>query len=59
MRISLKQKKLKNGTISLYIESYKGTSTDEDGKRIHLRDLKSTCLKTQSQRLKRMKIRKT
>lgn len=38
MRISLKQKKLKNGTISLYIESYKGSSTDEDGKRIHLRD---------------------
>jgi len=38
MRISLKQKKLKNGTISLYIEYYKGSSTDETGKRIHLRD---------------------
>ncbi|MGO3164100.1 MAG: hypothetical protein ACTIJ2_12805, partial [Sphingobacteriaceae bacterium] len=38
MRITLKEKKLKTGMISLYIEYYKGSSTDEKGKRNHLRD---------------------
>lgn len=38
MRITLKEKKLKTGMVSLYIEYYKGSSTDENGKRIHLRD---------------------
>ncbi|QNL49661.1 site-specific integrase [Olivibacter sp. SDN3] len=38
MRITLKEKKLKNGTISLYIEYYKGSNTDSDGRRVHLRD---------------------
>ena len=38
MKIALKEKKLKNGMLSLYIESYKGSSSDEHGKRIHLRD---------------------
>jgi len=38
MKIALKEKKLKNGMSSLYIESYKGSSSDENGKRIHLRD---------------------
>ncbi|MGV8963340.1 MAG: tyrosine-type recombinase/integrase [Candidatus Saccharimonadaceae bacterium] len=40
MKIALKEKKLKNGMSSLYIESYKGSSTDENGKRIHLREFK-------------------
>lgn len=38
MKITLKQKTLKDGSISLYIEYYKGSSTDVNGKRIHLRD---------------------
>lgn len=38
MKISLKQKKLKNGNLSLYLEYYKGSTTNEHGKRIHLRD---------------------
>lgn len=40
MKIALKEKKLKNGMTSLYIESYKGSSSDENGKRVHLRDFK-------------------
>lgn len=40
MKIALKQRKLKNGMTSLYIESYKGSSSDENGKRVHLRDFK-------------------
>jgi integrase len=40
MKIALKEKTLKNGMSSLYIESYKGSSTDENGKRIHLREFK-------------------
>ncbi|MCH7411875.1 site-specific integrase [Belliella sp. R4-6] len=38
MKITLKKKKLKNGDLSLYIEYYKGSTTDENGKRTHLRD---------------------
>ena len=38
MKITLKQKTLKDGSISLYIEYYKGSSTDVNGKKIHLRD---------------------
>ncbi|MGV3761177.1 hypothetical protein [Parapedobacter sp.] len=38
MKITLKEKKLQDGTISLYIEYYKGSITDPSGKRIHLRD---------------------
>lgn len=38
MKISLKQKNLKDGRISLYLEFYKGSSTDLNGKRIHLRE---------------------
>lgn len=38
MKISLKKKKLQNGKLSLFIEYYKGSTTDEKGKRIHLRD---------------------
>ena len=38
MKITLKQKKLKDGRISLYLEYYKGSSTNVDGKRIHLRE---------------------
>lgn len=38
MKISLKQKKLQNGKISLYLEYYKGSTTDNTGKRKHLRD---------------------
>ncbi|MCD0477451.1 site-specific integrase [Chryseobacterium sp. LC2016-29] len=38
MKISLKQKNLKDGRISLYLEFYKGSSTDNNGKRIHLRE---------------------
>lgn len=38
MKITLKQKKLKDGRLSLYIEYYKGSSNNVDGKRIHLRD---------------------
>ena len=38
MKITLKQKRLKDGLISLYIEYYKGLSLDVSGKRTHLRD---------------------
>ena len=38
MKITLKQKNLSDGRISLYIESYKGSSTNLQGKRVHLRD---------------------
>ncbi|WP_454059246.1 tyrosine-type recombinase/integrase [Elizabethkingia ursingii] len=38
MKITLKQKILKNGILSLYIEYYKGSTNDSSGKRIHLRD---------------------
>ncbi|OVE55848.1 MULTISPECIES: site-specific integrase [Chryseobacterium] len=38
MKITLKQKKLTNGKISLFIEYYKGSSTNNQGKRIHIRD---------------------
>ncbi len=38
MKITLKQKKLADGMISLYVEYYKGSSTNLQGKRIHLRD---------------------
>lgn len=38
MDISLKKKKLQNGKFSLYLEYYKGSTTNANGKRIHLRD---------------------
>lgn len=38
MKITLKEKKLADGRISLYLEFYKGSTTDVNGKRIHLRD---------------------
>jgi hypothetical protein len=38
MKISLKQKKLKNGKLSLFLEYFKGSTTDKFGKQIHLRD---------------------
>src|SRR5690606_34732103 len=38
MKITLKEKKLSNGMISLYIEYYKGSTTDMNGKRSHIRD---------------------
>lgn len=38
MVITLKERKLKSGRISLFIEYYKGSETDEDGKRRHIRD---------------------
>ncbi|MFN3802959.1 tyrosine-type recombinase/integrase [Belliella pelovolcani] len=39
MKITLKEKKLQNGMISLYLEYYKGSTTDQEtGKRKHLRD---------------------
>lgn len=38
MVITLKERKLKSGKISLFIEYYKGSETDEDGKRRHIRD---------------------
>lgn len=38
MKITLKQKVLTDGRISLYIEFYKGSTTDYQGKRTHLRD---------------------
>lgn len=38
MKITLKEKKLKSGMISLYIEFYKGMAVRDDGKRTHLRD---------------------
>lgn len=38
MDITLKKKKLQNGKFSLYLEYYKGSTTNANGKRIHLRD---------------------
>lgn len=38
MNITLKKKKLKNGKFSLYLEYYKGSTINMEGKRIHLRD---------------------
>lgn len=38
MNITLKKKKLQNGKLSLYIEYYKGSTLNIEGKRIHLRD---------------------
>ena len=38
MKITLKEKKLSNGMISLYIEYYKGSTSDLNGKRSHIRD---------------------
>ncbi|MBP7173719.1 MAG: site-specific integrase [Cloacibacterium sp.] len=38
MKITLKQKVLTDGRISLYLEFYKGSTTDNQGKRTHLRD---------------------
>ncbi|MFV8334266.1 site-specific integrase [Flavobacterium sp. GSP14] len=38
MNITLKKKKLQNGKFSLYLEYYKGSTLNLDGKRIHLRD---------------------
>ncbi|WP_322969768.1 site-specific integrase [Faecalibacter sp. LW9] len=38
MKISLKQKKLNSGKISLYLEYYKGSYKDENGKEIHNRE---------------------
>lgn len=38
MKISLKQKVLTDGRISLYLQFYKGSTTDNEGKRSHLRD---------------------
>ena len=38
MKISLKEKKIKNNKVSLYLEFYKGSSTDTVGKRNHIRE---------------------
>ncbi|MFH6967440.1 site-specific integrase [Flavobacterium sp. FlaQc-28] len=38
MNITLKKKKLQNGKFSLYLEYYKGSTLNMEGKRIHLRD---------------------
>lgn len=38
MKISLKQKVLKDGMISLYLEFYKGSTLNTEGKRKHIRD---------------------
>ncbi|WP_298247340.1 site-specific integrase [uncultured Christiangramia sp.] len=38
MIITLKERKLKSGKISLFIEYYKGSETNENGKRRHIRD---------------------
>jgi integrase len=38
MNITLKKKKLQNGKFSLYLEYYKGSTLNLEGKRIHLRD---------------------
>lgn len=38
MKISLKQKKISENKISLYLEYYKGTTTNVDGKRSHIRE---------------------
>lgn len=38
MKISLSQRKLKDGRISLSIEFYRGSEITDDGKRKHLRN---------------------
>lgn len=38
MIITLKERKLKSGKISLFIEYYKGSETNKDGKRRHIRE---------------------
>lgn len=38
MNITLKKKKLQNGKFSLYLEYYKGSTQNIEGKRTHLRD---------------------
>lgn len=38
IKITLKQKLLADGRVSLYLEFYKGSTTDNNGKRTHLRD---------------------
>ncbi|BAP32626.1 site-specific recombinase XerD [Chryseobacterium sp. StRB126] len=38
MLITLKQRKLSNGRLSLYVEYYKGSNIDDNGKRLHVRD---------------------
>ena len=38
MKISLKQKKLNSGKISLYLEYYNGSKIDDNGKEIHNRE---------------------
>lgn len=38
MKITLKKKKLMNDKYSLYLEYYKGSQLDKDGKRIHIRN---------------------
>lgn len=38
MNITLKKKKLQNGRYSLFLEYYKGSTQNSEGKRIHLRD---------------------
>ena len=39
MQITLKEKPLKSGKTSLYIEYYKGSTMNEKGKRVHLREV--------------------
>ncbi|MBP2616657.1 hypothetical protein [Chryseobacterium jejuense] len=41
MKISLSQRKLKDGRISLSIEFYRGSEITEDGKRKHLRSFEN------------------
>ena len=38
MKITIKNKKIKHDKYSLYIEYYKGSQLDKNGKRIHIRD---------------------
>ncbi|MDO5614796.1 MAG: site-specific integrase [Cruoricaptor ignavus] len=41
MKISLYQRKLKDGKISLFIQYYRGSETNAEGKRRHLRDFEN------------------
>jgi len=41
MKITLKERKLANGKISLVIEYYKGSETTPEGKRKHIRDFEN------------------
>ncbi len=62
MKITLKQKRLKDGTFSLYIESYKGSSIGQNGKRIHLREfeyLKMYLIADPKDRLEKQKNKET